>query len=78
MKDQVVHKLKKLGFLCQSCNFDCQQIYGDIGKEYIEANHLAPMSELKKVETRKLTKKDFVVLFSNRHRMIHKLKDASD
>ena len=28
--------------------------------------------------TRKLTKKDFAVLCSNCHRMIHKLKDSSD
>ena len=36
------------------------------------------MSELKKGETRKLTKKDFAVLCSNCHRMIHKLNDSSD
>ena len=74
-----IKKIKKeLGFVCQSCNFNFQQIYGDIGKEYIEAHHLVPMSELKKGETRKLTKKDFAVLCSNCHRMIHKLKDSSD
>ena len=71
-------KFCKLVKICQSCNFDFQKIYGDIGKEYIEAHHLVPMSELKKGETRKLTKKDFAVLCSNCHRMIHKLKDSSD
>ena len=39
-----IKKIKKeLGFVCQSCNFDFQKVYGDIGKEYIEAHHLIPM-----------------------------------
>ena len=74
-----IKKLKKqLGYVCQSCNFDFEKVYGDIGKEYIEAHHLIPMSELKKGESRTLTKKDFSVLCSNCHRMIHKLTDSSD
>ena len=74
-----IKKLKKqLGYVCQSCNFDFEKVYGDVGKEYIEAHHLIPMSELKKGESRTLTKKDFSVLCSNCHRMIHKLTDSSD
>ena len=74
-----IKKIKKeLGYICQSCSFDFQKVYGEIGKEYIEAHHLIPMSELKKGETRTLTKKDFAVLCSNCHRMIHKLTDSSD
>ena len=53
-----IKKIKKeLGYICQSCSFDFQKVYGEIGKEYIEAHHLIPMSELKKGETRTLTKK---------------------
>ena len=69
---------KKLGYVCQSCNFDFQRVYGKIGKEYIEAHHLIPISELKKGESRKTTEKDFSVLCSNCHRMIHRLENSSD
>ena len=75
---QIKKMKKELWFFCQSCNFDFQKVYGDIGKEYIEAHHLIPISALKKGETGKLTKKDFAVLCSNCHRMIHKLNDSSD
>ena len=69
---------KKLGYICQACGFDYEGKYGELGKGYIEAHHLVPISELKKGEVRKTSEKDFAVLCSNCHRMIHKLSDPSD
>jgi len=69
---------KKLGYVCLSCNFDFEKVYGELGKEYIEAHHLTPISELKKGESRMTTEKDFAVLCSNCHRMIHRLNDPSE
>ena len=69
---------KKLGYVCQGCEFDFEKVYGELGKEYIEAHHLIPISELKKGESRKITDKDFSVLCANCHRMIHRLDDSSD
>jgi 5-methylcytosine-specific restriction protein A len=69
---------KKLGYKCQVCGFDFEEKYGALGKEYIEAHHLIPISELKQGETRKTSEKDFATLCSNCHRMIHKLSDPSD
>jgi 5-methylcytosine-specific restriction enzyme A len=69
---------KKLGYVCEGCEFDFEKVYGELGKEYIEAHHLTPISELKKGESRKITEKDFSVLCANCHRMIHRLDDSSD
>ena len=53
---------KKLGYICQGCDFDFNKRYGEIGKGYIEAHHLIPISKLKKGESRKVTEKNFSVL----------------
>ena len=70
---KLAHKAKLAhGYRCKACGFDFEAKYGSIGKEFIEAHHLTPISELK---GRKLTldaKKDFTVLCSNCHRMIHR------
>ena len=74
-----IKKIKKrLGYVCEGCGFDFQKTYGDIGKEYIEAHHLKPISELRAGESRSITQDDFSVLCSNCHRMIHRLEDSSD
>ena len=74
-----IKKIKKeLGYTCQSCNFDFEKIYGELGKEYIEAHHLTPLSQLSKGQSRMITKKDFAVLCANCHRMIHRLDTPSD
>jgi len=75
---QIKRIKKKLGYICQGCEFDFQKVYGELGKHYIEAHHLIPISELKKGESRKITEKDFAVLCANCHRMIHRLEDSSD
>ena len=69
---------RKLGYKCQVCGFDFEEKYGALGKDYIEAHHLVPISELKQGEIRKTSEKDFATLCSNCHRMIHKLSDPSD
>ena len=68
----------KLGYQCQACGFNFEEAYGKLGKEYIEAHHLIPISDLKKGEIRKTSEKDFATFCSNCHRMIHKLSDPSD
>lgn len=34
------------GFTCQCCGFNFEQAYGVLGREYIEAHHLVPLSAL--------------------------------
>ena len=70
-KAKIVH-----GYKCQACDFDFQKIYGDIGKEYIEAHHLNPISNLKGKIVELDPKNDFGVLCANCHRMIHRTLDV--
>ena len=61
------------GHICQGCGFDFELVYGPVGKNYIEAHHLTPLSELPEdvpVPQDPLT--DFAVLCANCHRMMHR------
>lgn len=67
-----------LGTKCMACGKDMSEIYGDIGKNYIELHHKIPYSDMKENDTRTLSVDDFCVLCPDCHRMIHRLPDASD
>ncbi len=56
-------------FSCSICGFSFEKIYGDIGKEFIEAHHIIPVAELKP-ET-KVSISDLIAVCSNCHRMLH-------
>ncbi len=76
-------KLSKLvkvrkGCVCEVCNLDFEKIYGEIGKGYIEAHHLRPLSTLKGQKVSMDPEVDFAVLCANCHRMIHKSEYISD
>lgn len=72
-------KVKKVqGYICKSCDFDFEKGYGAKGKDFIEAHHLNPISTLGKVKIELDARKDFTVLCSNCHSMIHKQTDPSD
>lgn len=61
-----------LGYTCQVCDTNFEARYGEIGKEYIEAHHLKPLATLKGEKVAMDPAKDFAVLCSNCHRMIHR------
>lgn len=64
--------LKQHGKLeCQCCGFDFEAKYGDLGREYIEAHHTKPVSELHK-HGEKTQKKDIALVCANCHRMLHR------
>lgn len=59
------------GCKCQVCGFDFGQVYGDVGKNYIEVHHITPLAkqggeQVVNPET------DLVCLCANCHRMIHR------
>ncbi len=66
------------GFICEACNFDFKSKYGVLGKEFIEAHHLKPISSLGIGQFEINILNDFAVLCSNCHSMIHRLDDPSD
>jgi 5-methylcytosine-specific restriction protein A len=66
-------KVKKLlGYTCKACGFSFEKAYGTIGADFIEAHHLTPLSELKGDVVQLDPRRDFSVLCSNCHRMIHR------
>lgn len=69
---------KRKGYVCECCGFDFEKVYGDIGKNYIEAHHKQPIHQLKGKVIKLDAEKDFIVLCSNCHKMIHRLDDPSD
>jgi 5-methylcytosine-specific restriction protein A len=70
---KLAKKAKELqGYTCKSCGFDFEKKYGSLGKGFIEAHHLTPVSTLRGKKIGLDPKKDFTVLCSNCHRMIHK------
>lgn len=72
-------KVKKLkGYICECCDFDFVEKYGELGYKFIEAHHLIPISSLELGYHPVDLEKDFAVLCSNCHRMIHRLDDPSD
>lgn len=62
------------GYICKACGFDFEAFYGGIGRKYIEAHHNIPVSSLEKTKIQLDPAKDFTVLCSNCHRMIHRIK----
>ncbi len=66
-------KLQKCGRLyCEVCGFDFEKVYGEIGKNFIEAHHIKPVSQL--MPNEKTRVEDIVLLCSNCHSMIHRKK----
>ena len=70
---KLAQKAKSIhGYKCKACGFDFEQKYGVIGRGFIEAHHLTPLSMLKGQKVSLDPTKDFTVLCANCHRMIHK------
>ena len=75
-----VKEVKKIhGLKCECCGLNFEERYGKLGKGFIEVHHLIPLSSLKLGECKEYDPhKDFAVLCSNCHRMIHRQSDPSD
>jgi len=66
------------GYTCKACSTNFEIKYGELGKGFIEAHHLTPISQLTGHRPELAARTDFTVLCSNCHSMIHRLKDPSD
>lgn len=62
------------GTRCMVCDFDFEEVYGELGKDFIEVHHTKPLSSLEQ-EIVINPKEDLVCLCSNCHRMIHRRRD---
>lgn len=70
-KDCIAH----YGYVCQVCEMNFEQIYGELGKNFIEVHHLYPVSQ---GERQVHPIEDLIPLCSNCHSMIHRQEDVSD
>lgn len=57
---------------CEVCGFDFEKTYGELGKKFIEAHHIKPVSQM--TENEKTNIDDIVMVCSNCHSMIHRKK----
>ena len=57
---------------CEACGFCFEDSYGAIGKDFIEGHHVKPVSSLAEGEKTRVA--DIIMLCSNCHSMIHKIK----
>lgn len=64
--------------VCEVCEFDFENTYGELGVGYIEAHHLVPLSAIPVGQAMKYTADDFALLCANCHRMAHRLDDPGD
>lgn len=55
---------------CQVCEFNFENVYGEIGQNFIECHHTLPVSEMP--DGHKTKVEDMAVLCSNCHKMIHR------
>ncbi len=58
--------------LCEVCNFNFVEVYGELGQGYIECHHIIPLSLLEANTQTKLS--DLVLVCANCHRMLHRRK----
>lgn len=76
---QVTKKVKqRKGCRCEACGLCFVEMYGSIGRNFIEVHHRVPISKLDEHKTEIDIDSGFAVLCSNCHRMIHKLPDTGD
>jgi predicted HNH restriction endonuclease len=55
---------------CEVCGFDFEAVYGELGRDFIEAHHTVPVSQLD--EASKTSVSDIALVCSNCHRMLHR------
>lgn len=55
---------------CEACSFSFVETYGDLGKEFVEAHHKVPLSDLEMGTKTKVD--DLAMVCANCHRMLHR------
>lgn len=63
------------GYNCRICNMSFEEVYGDIGKEFIHVHHINPLARFTGVHVVDPIK-DLIPLCPNCHAMIHKLESG--
>lgn len=69
-----VEAIRLHGYKCQVCGFDFAEVYGELGKNYIEVHHVNPLAD-QDGEHVVNPATDLVCLCANCHRMVHRNKN---
>ena len=67
--------LEHFGFSCAVCDFNFEQVYGDIGKDFIHVHHLTQVAKVGKEYTVDPVN-DLRPVCPNCHAMLHRKKDG--
>lgn len=59
------------GFTCEACDFNFEETYGSLGREYIECHHVDPLGN-RDQPTTSTTVRNVRMLCANCHRMVHR------
>lgn len=62
------------GYKCQVCNFDFEEVYGELGSNFIHVHHIIPLSTIGK-EYQIDPIKDLIPVCPNCHSIIHRTKE---
>ena len=52
------------------CRFDLEKVYGELGRNFIEAHHIKPISKMNDVDLTNV--ENIKMLCFNCHRMVHR------
>ena len=63
------------GYCCAACGFNFADVYGELGRDFIEVHHVKPLYSLEE-EVLINPATDLVCLCANCHRMIHKKRGS--
>jgi 5-methylcytosine-specific restriction protein A len=59
------------GYCCLACGFDFEELYGDLGRDFVIVHHVVPVSQLGADYVVNIAK-DLITLCANCHAMIHR------
>lgn len=69
-------KIKHGKLFCEKCGFCFEDVYGELGKDFIEAHHKIPLSQFNKKH--EVSVGDFMMVCSNCHSMLHQKGNQND
>lgn len=67
--------IKIHGYRCAACGFDFAEVYGELGRDFIEVHHVKPLFSLEE-EVIVNPETDLACLCANCHRMIHRKRGS--
>ena len=66
------------GYICMGCGLNPATEYGEQMKYMLEAHHKKPWGQMEENSSRVVSLEDFLILYPNWHKIIHKLESADD